>query len=170
VQAGVERAGQVFESGPSTPGKADCTVRRGDSCRQHDPDPFALEQAGGGGEPAAELAERGVDQNERRRGRIVAETDSGRGQRFRGSFGGIAAWFVLHNRAGYGPDLVCGDCARTVDHHGRLGGVEDSGFEAVVGGAGIEDGVDAAVEIAENVFGCGWTGVAEEVGAGRGDR
>ena len=49
------------------------------------------------------------------------------------------------------------------------GGVEDGGFDADGGGAAVEDGVDAVVEVVEDVCGGGGAGVAEAVGAGRGD-
>ena len=45
----------------------------------------------------------------------------------------------------------------------------DGGFEADLGGASVEDGVDAAVEVVEDVLGGGGTGVGEGVSRGRGD-
>lgn len=39
-----------------------------------------------------------------------------------------------------------------------------------MGGAGIEDGIDAAVKISKNVIGGGGAGVPEQVGAGSCDR
>ena len=62
------------------------------------------------------------------------------------------------------------DGAGAVDHHGSLARIEDGGFDAVRGGTGVENGVDAAVEVVEHVGGGGGAGVAEEVGAGGGYR
>jgi hypothetical protein len=50
-----------------------------------------------------------------------------------------------------------------------LVGVEDGGFYADCGWATVEDGVDAAVEVFEDVTRSGWAGSAEAVGAGSGD-
>ena len=74
------------------------------------------------------------------------------------------------DRAGDFLNLLRCDRAGAVDDHRGWGGVEDSGFDAVRGGAGVEDGVDAAVEVVEDVRGGGGAGVAEEIGAGRGNR
>ena len=48
-------------------------------------------------------------------------------------------------------------------------GSSDGGFEADGGGAAVEDGVDAVVEVFEDVGGGGGAGAAEAVGAGGGD-
>ncbi len=53
--------------------------------------------------------------------------------------------------------------------HRGLVGVEDGGFDADCCGASVEDGVDAVVEVFEDVGGGGGAGAAEAVGAGGGD-
>lgn len=100
---------------------------------------------------------------------VVAQADAG-GRQSLGRVGGSGWIFAVKlDVAGDFANLVRGDGAGAVDDHGGLAGVEDSGFHAVVGGAGVEDGVDATVEIGEDVCGCGRADVAEEVGAGGGD-
>ena len=144
-------------------------MRRGHSGREHDADALSNEEACGGGEAAAKFGERSVDENEWGRGRIVAQANTRRRHAFGGRYGGFAIGFVLDNRTSDGLDLCSSNCAGAVDHHGRLRGIEDSGLETVAGGSGVEDGVDATVEIVEHVIGGCGTGVAEEVGTGRGD-
>jgi hypothetical protein len=59
--------------------------------------------------------------------------------------------------------------ARTVQNDRRASDVNDGGFEADGGWSGVKDGVDAAAEVGEDVFGGGGAGVAEAIGAGSGD-
>ena len=75
---------------------------------------------------------------------VVADTDSRRWKGLR--FGSVHGWFVnLNGDASSGGELRGGDGAGAVEQHGRLGGVEDGGFEADGGGASVEDSVYAAV-------------------------
>ncbi len=57
-----------------------------------------------------------------------------------------------------------------VQDHGFGVGIEDGGFDADLGWAGVEDCVDAAVEVGEDVGRGGGADVAETVGGGRGER
>ncbi len=104
----------------------------------------------------------------RRAGRVVADADAG-GWEDSGGDVALGGNEGVDRDAGGGGELGGGDGAGAVEDHRGLGGVEDGGFEADGGGAGVEDGVDAAVEVGEDVRGGGGAGVAEEVGAGRGD-
>ncbi len=70
-----------------------------------------------------------------------------------------AGAFDLLRRDGAGAVLQ-DRLARNVDH---------GGFDAEMGRAGIEDGFDAANEVVEDVVGGRGAGVAEAIGAGRGD-
>lgn len=114
-------------------------------------------------------AQRGIDEDEVRAWRVVAQADTGRGEGF--------AWFGCErlrglkefNRAGDGTNLFGGDGAGSVDDHRIPAGIENGGFDSVKRGAGVEDGVDAAVEVIEDVGGRGGADVAEDVGAGSGD-
>lgn len=63
-------------------------------------------------------------------------------------------------------DLLQTDGAGAVDDHGRLGDVEDGGFEADGAGTCVDYGSDAGVEVGEDVFGAGGADVPEAVGAG----
>ncbi len=71
--------------------------------------------------------------------------------------------------AGDGFEHLGGDGAGAVDEHRGLGRIEDGGFDADGGGAAVEDGVDAVVEVFEDVSGGGGAGASEAVGAGGGD-
>ena len=101
--------------------------------------------------------------------RVVTQADAGRGQGFAWRCSERAGRLEKLDRAGDGADLRGGDGAGAVDDHRALAGVEDGGLDAMFGGAGVEDGVDAAVEVVEHVLRGGGADVAEEVGAGRGD-
>ena len=60
--------------------------------------------------------------------------------------------------------------AGAIEHHRCLSGIEHGGLDADGGWACVENGVDASIEVGEDVCGGCRTSVAEEVGAGRGDR
>ncbi len=75
----------------------------------------------------------------------------------------------LDLNSGCGGELRGGDGTGAVEEHGGLGGIEDGGFDADRGGAGVEDSVDPGVEVGEDVGGGCGAGVAEEIGAGGGD-
>ncbi len=102
---------------------------------------------------------------------VVAEADARRWQGFDGSFRvdelvreHAADDFLQHFRgdasSAVEDDVVEMLVAEDADY-GRL--------DAQVGGASVEDGVDAAVEVVEDVLGGGGAGVAEGVGRRRGD-
>ncbi len=101
-------------------------------------------------------------------GCVVADADAGGWQGF-GRRAGDGGSEDGDGDSGGGGELFGGDGAGAVERHGCGGGVEDGGFEADVGGAGVEDGVDTAVEVGEDVRCGGGAGVAEEVRAGGGD-
>ena len=73
---------------------------------------------------------------------VVADAYSGGWEGCRGcvGFGGLVGG---DHDAGGGGDLGCGDGSGAVEDHRGLRGVEDGGFQADGGGAGVEDGVDA---------------------------
>ncbi len=98
----------------------------------------------------------------------MADADAGGRQGFRCSCGD--RWLEDGDGdSGGGGEFGWGDGARTVEDHGAFGGVEDGGFEAEGGGAGVEYGVDAAGQVGEDVGGGGGAGVAEGIGTGSGD-
>ena len=124
---------------------------------------------GGAGDVRGEFCEGRLKKDEVRVRCVMAEADAGRGKRLR-RFRRLSAGGRMENdRAGDGCDLLGGDGAGAINDHGRRVGIEDGGLKAVVRGPGVEDGVDAAVEIVEDVLSGGGTGVAEAVGAGRGE-
>ncbi len=116
-----------------------------------------------------QLAGIGVDQNQSCPRSVMANSDAGRGQTLSRS---VVLGYRLEdaNRSGGRFDLRGGDSPGTVKNHGALAGIENGRFESVTGGAGIEDGIDAAVKISKNVISRGGAGVPEQVGAGRCDR
>ena len=121
------------------------------------------------GKKARQIGRRAVNQEQLGVRGVVADADAGRGQRLRWLSGKRRVGLECLGRAGDGANLLQGDRAGAVDDHGALRGVEHGGFDAVVRRACVEDGVDAAVKIVEHVCGGGGAGVAEAVGAGRGD-
>ena len=78
-------------------------------------------------------------------------------------------WLEERDGAGDGFEHGGGDGSGAVEDHRRLVGIEDGGFDADGCGASVEDGVDAVVEVFEDVGGGGWAGASEAVGAGGGD-
>ena len=66
--------------------------------------------------------------------------------------------------------LIERDGTGAVEHHGVLRRIEDRRFDAVLRWTGIDDGVDFAVEIVEDVGRRCGADMAEDVGAGRRDR
>ena len=70
---------------------------------------------------------------------------------------------------GYLLDHLGGDCSGAIDEHGALVGVEDGGFNSDCGWAAVEDCVDAAIEVFEDMVCGGWAGVSEAVCAGGGN-
>lgn len=65
-------------------------------------------------------------------------------------------------------DLRGADAAVAVHSYGVGVRIEDGGFEADEAGTGVEDGVDAAVEVGQDVGGGGGADVAEAIGGGCG--
>ena len=80
---------------------------------------------------------------------------------------------VEDDRAADGFEHGGGDGAGAVeDDMGPVGGrfqTDDGGFDADGGGASVEDGVDAVVEVFEDMRDCGGADAAEAVGAGSRD-
>lgn len=107
--------------------------------------------------------------------RIMTQADTGRGQGFAGLIGERGGFPFEHRRLAVeriedGFDSFARDGSWTIEHCGLLGGIEDGGFHAAECRAGIENGIDAVVEVLENVRGGGGADVAEAIGAGRGER
>ena len=125
---------------------------------------------GGLREPSAEVRSVCFHQNQAGPGGVVAQAYAGRRQSFARRFEQFSGALKEFDRAADGSNLVEGDSAGAIDAHGRLAGIEDRGFDAMRGWAGVKNGVDAAVEIVQDVSGGGWADVAEEIGAGRGHR
>lgn len=72
-------------------------------------------------------------------------------------------------RADYRFDLAHGDATWAIDDDFVIEDFDDGGFEADCRRASVEDGVDAGVQVVEDVLCGGRTGVPEGVGAGGGD-
>ena len=98
----------------------------------------------------------------------MAEAYAGRRQSFRRRFDQFSGALKEFDWAADVSNLVEGDRTGTIDAHGRLAGIEDGGFDAMRGWASVKNGVDAAVEIVQDVSRGGWADAAEQVGAGRG--
>ena len=99
-------------------------------------------------------------------GGVVPDAHSGRWK----SLWGLGGWLrdvEVCGLAADGFDLGQRDGSGAVDGH--CGGVKDGGFETDHGGATVEDGADATVEVCEDVGGSRGADVAEGVGAGGGD-
>jgi hypothetical protein len=114
----------------------------------------------------------GVDEDEAGAGGVVADAYTGGGQAL--WFGrGLLRWLVEGDRARDRFEYGGGDGAGTVeDDRGLVRGgtqADDGGFEADGGGAAVEDGVDAMVEVLEDVLCGGGAGAAKAVGAGGSD-
>ena len=110
-----------------------------------------------------------VNQHEPGARSVVADAEAGRFQ----TLGRHAAVGLTGSQA-HGTNnelyLLAADAAGTVDNWRLRGDVDDRGFHADLGRSCIEDGVDAAIEIALHVGGGRRAGGAEAVGAGRGNR
>ena len=82
------------------------------------------------------LVERG-DEDEGRAGGVVTDSDAGRWLELRLSRGFCSRLVELNGDSCGGCQLFGDDGAGAVEQHGCLGGVEDGGFEANGGGAGV---------------------------------
>ena len=125
---------------------------------------------GGLREPGTEIRSVCFHKNQAGFGGVVAEAYAWRRQSFRRRFEQFSGALEEFDGAADGSNLVKGDSAGSIDAHGRLAGIEDRGFDALRGWASVKNGVDAAVEIVQDVSrGC-WADAAKQVGAGRGHR
>lgn len=180
AQTCVKVAGQLFGRGPVSPWEDDGgrvlprDLGCGDFGRKHDADAFGTMAPGLLGQTLTQISPRYFEKKKTGTWRIVTQADTRRRQclarfvgRGRGRFGRSVEWL---DGACHVADLLGCDGAWTVDDHGRLSRIKHGGFDAVFRRACVENGIDAALEIAENVSGGGWADVAEDVGAGRGDR
>ena len=77
-------------------------------------------------------------------------------------------FFERLDRAGDLADLSSCDGAGAINHERVLGWVEDGGFDSVLGGAGVQDGIDFAVQVFKDVIRGGGADMAEDVCAGGG--
>ncbi len=77
---------------------------------------------------------------------------------------------VLHGNTGCCGELLPSDSARAIEHHRCLGGIEHGGLDANGGRACVENGVDASIEVGQDVCSGCRASVAEEVGTRGGNR
>ncbi len=165
-EAGEEGGGKGFRVIPSSPGLQNGFSGDGPAGWKHD----SYHGKRGVRQGVLEGEFRAFDEHQAGPGSVVANSYAGGWQRLRmwlerGAVGEID----LDLDAGCGGELRGGDGTGAVEEHGGLGGIEDGGFDTDGGGAGVEYGVDAAVEVGEDVGGGCGAGVAEEIGTGGGD-
>ena len=116
-----------------------------------------------------QFGERGLNQNQAGAGCVVAQPNARRRLRPAGCGGQRLGGLKELDRAGNVLNLANGDGAGAVEHHGVLGGVEDGRFDAMGCRTRIENSVDAAIEVLEDMGGGRGAGAGESIGAGRGD-
>lgn len=170
AQTGVKMLCQLGGIVPAAPGHGHTDAgRRRPADRQHDAYLFPSKSAGGLSKPGFHILRGAFDKDEPGARRVMAQAHTGRRQRLaRLGFRGQGRAETFYGAASGFANVVGRDCAGAINHHGTLAGIEDRRFDAMLGGTGIEHGIDAAIEILEHVRGGGGTGVAEEVRAGRG--
>src|SRR5579859_3998052 len=173
AKSGVELLGELMWRVPGTPCELSCTTER---CAEFDVRKFSgkhqteslpFVRLCGFGETNGKIGEIAFDQDELCARRVVAQTDARRGQCNPLSIAGKHAVVKEIDWSGDFAYLVGGDCTGAIDHHRILIWIEDGGLDAVLSWSRVENCVDLAIKIFEDVrCGCG-ADVAEDVGAGR---